>query len=558
MPRPKPPPTPAGSTDLTASELKHSQATDMESIFALPPPAMRSEIPPRPYTAKSPETRERSGGVLTQGSPPISPQDKPLNGSPRPKRTASGAVKGVVDNKSANADPENAYELPPPPSRARKIIQMKPKGPTTHKSSPASDADYVPPGTSVTTSTTAPPSSNKATVAASSATAASTTPSSKRKQPSASSAAGRKIARKTAHSIIERRRRSKMNEEFGVLKDMIPACEGVEMHKLAILQAGIEYLRYLEGCVSQLKAENAKLGGKMRSPSDSRMQIDHAQVDEDFDDEEEEDEQDDDDEQDDFVDDVPEAAAPPAKLRSHRHGTSGANEWTLRDSRKSSVASFSGSSAHPSPYLHSQQDDRIGTKRRSVLPGRGPSYTASPPLAGMVSSTTPTPTLLSPAFNSIHFSPELARTQTNSSVGQSTSGSLSTGGSSWRSVNHPGSATGSISNPSPGMQPLPSPKAALGLPLAQPPVTSLQLPPQYNAAVQRERDFSNRSPSAVSDASGNAEATASAALMMLTNEWRGGGRPDHVGVPPHGAIGGRRDEKEHTGKGMSVRDLLSS
>ena len=49
-------------------------------------------------------------------------------------------------------------------------------------------------------------------------------------------AAGRKIARKTAHSLIERRRRSKMNEEFGVLKDMIPACNGQEMHKLAILQ----------------------------------------------------------------------------------------------------------------------------------------------------------------------------------------------------------------------------------------------------------------------------------------------------------------------------------
>jgi hypothetical protein len=62
------------------------------------------------------------------------------------------------------------------------------------------------------------------------------TTNSKRKQPSATSAAGRKIARKTAHSLIERRRRSKMNEEFGTLKDMIPACTGQEMHKLAILQ----------------------------------------------------------------------------------------------------------------------------------------------------------------------------------------------------------------------------------------------------------------------------------------------------------------------------------
>jgi hypothetical protein len=58
----------------------------------------------------------------------------------------------------------------------------------------------------------------------------------KRKQAGNTTAAGRKIARKTAHSLIERRRRSKMNEEFGVLKDMIPACRDQEMHKLAILQ----------------------------------------------------------------------------------------------------------------------------------------------------------------------------------------------------------------------------------------------------------------------------------------------------------------------------------
>lgn len=66
--------------------------------------------------------------------------------------------------------------------------------------------------------------------------AAATTP--KKKLPSSTSVAGRKIARKTAHSLIERRRRSKMNEEFGVLKDMIPACTG-EMHKLAILQVSL-------------------------------------------------------------------------------------------------------------------------------------------------------------------------------------------------------------------------------------------------------------------------------------------------------------------------------
>lgn len=45
-----------------------------------------------------------------------------------------------------------------------------------------------------------------------------------------------------------------MNEEFAVLKSMIPACTG-EMHKLSILQASIEYVRYLEDCVAKLKAQ---------------------------------------------------------------------------------------------------------------------------------------------------------------------------------------------------------------------------------------------------------------------------------------------------------------
>ena len=49
-----------------------------------------------------------------------------------------------------------------------------------------------------------------------------------------------------------------MNEEFGVLKDMIPACHNQEMHKLAILQASIDYLRYLEQCIVDLKAANGK------------------------------------------------------------------------------------------------------------------------------------------------------------------------------------------------------------------------------------------------------------------------------------------------------------
>jgi hypothetical protein len=66
-----------------------------------------------------------------------------------------------------------------------------------------------------------------------------------------------------------------MNEEFGVLKDMIPACHGQDMHKLAgefllvqdrscaptdpqsVLQASIEYMRYLEQCLTDLKSAHS-------------------------------------------------------------------------------------------------------------------------------------------------------------------------------------------------------------------------------------------------------------------------------------------------------------
>ena len=136
---------------------------------------------------------------------PASPTSPELSG----RRTSHTSRSGTSIKR-----PLEDFDLPPPPTRTRKIIQMKPKSPSkapktreTAKGSQSSE-DLVP-----------NPTSN-----------------SKRKQPSATSAAGRKIARKTAHSLIERRRRSKMNEEFGTLKDMIPACTGQEMHKLAILQ----------------------------------------------------------------------------------------------------------------------------------------------------------------------------------------------------------------------------------------------------------------------------------------------------------------------------------
>jgi hypothetical protein len=51
-----------------------------------------------------------------------------------------------------------------------------------------------------------------------------------------------------------------MNDAFSTLKGMIPACRGAderdgsgkEMHKLDVLNAGIEYLRYLEKCLERM------------------------------------------------------------------------------------------------------------------------------------------------------------------------------------------------------------------------------------------------------------------------------------------------------------------
>ena len=133
--------------------------------------------------------------------------------SPKLPATASETVKIRRRTSLTQNTAKNAFALPPPPTRSRKIIQMEPRGRSEHTEL-LQDEEKTAPGKIA--------------------------PSPKKKQPSTNSVASRKIARKTAHSLIERRRRSKMNEEFGVLKDMVPACTG-EMHKLAILQVRCAY-----------------------------------------------------------------------------------------------------------------------------------------------------------------------------------------------------------------------------------------------------------------------------------------------------------------------------
>lgn len=76
---------------------------------------------------------------------------------------------------------------------------------------------------------------------------------------------------KTQHSIIEKRRRVKMNREFEALKFLVPACrlniltglnesnENFEnsnmMHKLTILQSTVEYIKYLHLIIKLMKLQ---------------------------------------------------------------------------------------------------------------------------------------------------------------------------------------------------------------------------------------------------------------------------------------------------------------
>lgn len=183
MPPPTLPPTPSSSTDIKGKDGTRD----------LPPLHMSFELPPPALASPPTEARSRAGRP-----------DFPVP----PSETAKSRRRPATSTREARD-----FELPPPPTRSRKIIQMKPpKEEEEEGEKPAEKARA---------------SGGKGQAGGGAA--------GKKKQPSATSAAGKKIARKTAHSLIERRRRSKMNEEFAVLKGMIPACTG-EMHKLAILQ----------------------------------------------------------------------------------------------------------------------------------------------------------------------------------------------------------------------------------------------------------------------------------------------------------------------------------
>ncbi|KAI8963325.1 hypothetical protein F5Y11DRAFT_356411 [Daldinia sp. FL1419] len=237
------PPTPASSTEIKGQDHSHQLST-LQMSFELPPSAMGPN-------AKS---QQPNPGIKTSPMSPSTKTTYPV----QPSET-------VKSRRRSSAAQKETFALPPPPTRSRRIIQMKPR--------PQEEpAEQRPPDKA------APATTGKNATGA----------GSKKKQPSATSAAGRKIARKTAHSLIERRRRSKMNEEFAVLKGLIPACTG-EMHKLAILQASIEYVRYLEDCITKLKEQRDDQSA-MPAPSQFKLtpsnDTDIYDMDEDKDDEE--------------------------------------------------------------------------------------------------------------------------------------------------------------------------------------------------------------------------------------------------------------------------------
>lgn len=137
-----------------------------------------------------------------------------------------------------------------------------------------------------------------------------------------------------------------MNEEFDTLKNMIPACEGQEMHKLAILQASIDYTQYLEYCIQELQGHNGK-----------------------------------------------ELPRNPTRGQEYPDPTN---------------------SALGSPLVAAQDQYHRSSTAPSV---DSPSIAASSREESVIeeTSTAPTPTLLSPAFHAIHFSPEMSRQKRNHS-----------------------------------------------------------------------------------------------------------------------------------------------
>lgn len=153
------------------------------------------------------------------------------------------------------------------------------------------------------------------------------------------------------------------------------------MHKLAILQAGIEYVRWLEGVIAELRKQNQK------TPTASSGNRPRVEVEE-------------------TEDDMAIAA-----VTKHRE-TAAAKERT---------ASIAVSDASPELGPSVSSSSSGGQHQRVPRPNHRTdsfeSLSASAPSTALPTpNMLPTQTLLSPAFGGLHFSPELARRSPSSAT----------------------------------------------------------------------------------------------------------------------------------------------
>ncbi|KAK1077264.1 hypothetical protein LTR33_008232 [Friedmanniomyces endolithicus] len=478
MPRPVAPPTPGSSSDLRGKEPSGGSIT--APAFNLPPTAYQE--PDRLSNSSSTPSVNGSDSSYRPVSPP-SPVDLSRK---RPATMQSGPAVITKDD----------FALPPPPTRSRKIIQMKPKD----SSSGAQQQQALP--APAQNAITSPPAVGRTPSTASQA-------GGKRKQNNTgATAAGRKIARKTAHSLIERRRRSKMNEKFGVLKDMIPACKRQEMHKLAILQASIEYLRYLEQCVTDLQAQN-----NSPRPQPPPLRVNRADTNED-------------DEDEDMADD-------------NADDDNDANEATTSSTPATSALEPSGSSAISLPSL-AQLTTTLSNSPATFGPGAGAS-------GRHYSISSQSQASYSPYFHSTHTSPAFGPQLSNPSSSLSYAGLPAYGGA--------------FGLGSPALKPMDSVGG-----MQQQQQQSLRMMAEGGIELAEKQRVGGGGGGGGARGGGGSgsgrksdhdlDREAAAALSMLNHDrrgWRAAGTSGSGGAVIEGAAGGGGGGST----GMSVRDLLS-
>lgn len=162
--------------------------------------------------------------------------------------------------------------IPSPPDLKPTIIQMQNSSENITPSEESVDPKFVPPNNSQ-------PSEQ---------------PKRKRRRSSASLISQNEIEKrrrehKTAHSIIEKKRRIRMNREFEALKFIVPACRnnlstsnnnGEGMYKLTILQATVDYIKYLHQVIN---IQQDEINKNQSYPNISDQDLDFAKIDVDTD-----------------------------------------------------------------------------------------------------------------------------------------------------------------------------------------------------------------------------------------------------------------------------------